>query len=86
MDDFTLGYQLVGFFDDRAETDGRIPNALNGSIIGSFEDVIKAAHSREIDILYIALPMSAEKRIITLLDELSDCAIAVHIIPNFFID
>ncbi len=84
-DDFTLGYQLVGFFDDRTETNDRIPEVLNGAIVGSFEDVIKAARSREIDILYITLPLAAEKRIVLLLDDLSDCAIAVHIIPNFFI-
>ncbi|HFB65539.1 MAG TPA: undecaprenyl-phosphate glucose phosphotransferase, partial [Aeromonadales bacterium] len=85
QEDISLGYNFIGFFDDRTEADERIPKELVGSIKGSFDDVIKSACTRQIDVLYIALPLAAEQRIITLLDELSDSAIAVHIIPNFFI-
>ena len=85
QEDISLGYNFIGFFDDRTEADERIPKELVGSIKGSFDDVIKSACARQIDVLYIALPLAAEQRIITLLDELSDSAIAVHIIPNFFI-
>ncbi|MCP3848613.1 MAG: undecaprenyl-phosphate glucose phosphotransferase [Gammaproteobacteria bacterium] len=82
--DITLGYQFVGFYEDRATTDDRSVKSLCGPVMGSFDDVIKDAHAKKISILYIALPLAAEKRIIKLLDDLSDCAIAVHIIPNFF--
>lgn len=81
----SFGYQFKGFFDDRKESDERTAKNLAGSIIGSFDDVVHSARNKEIDVLYIALPMAAEQRIITLLDKLSDSAIAVHIIPNFFI-
>lgn len=85
QNDISLGYQFIGFFDDRSESDERTSSNLCGSIIGSFNDVIQAARNNQIDVLYIALPLAAEKRIAALIDELSNSAIAVHIIPNFFI-
>ncbi len=54
-------------------------------ILGSFDDVIKSAQARQVEILYITLPMAAEQRIVALLEKLSNSAVAVHIIPNFFI-
>ncbi len=85
QEDITLGYNFIGFFDDRTESDERTSKELAGTIKGSFDDVINSACAREIDVLYIALPLAAEQRIIALLEELSNSAIAVHIIPNFFI-
>ncbi len=81
----SLGYRFVGFYDDRDETDERTPNDLLGPIIGSFDDAVTAASKGEIGVLYISLPLAAEVRIGLLLEELSDSAVAVHIIPNFFI-
>ncbi len=85
LDDASYGYNFIGFFDDRDETDERTHDELSGPIIGSFDDAIEAAKSKKFDVLYIALPLAAEKRICLLLEELSDSAIAVHIIPNFYI-
>jgi len=84
-ENISFGYQLIGFFDDRRESDDRTVKNPVISIIGTFDDAARYARNKEIDVLYISLPMSAEQRIITLLDKLSDSAIAVHIIPNFFI-
>jgi len=84
QDDISLGYQLVGFYDDRKEVKGRIAENLHTAIIGTFHDAFTSAQSNEIDIIYISLPFEAEKRITTLLNKLSDTTVSVHIIPNFF--
>jgi len=83
--DTTLGYHFIGFYDDRTEAINRTADDLQGTIIGNFNDAVLAAQFHDIDILYITLPFAAEKRIINLLNKLGDSAIAVHIIPNFFI-
>jgi len=57
---------------------------LSDPIIGSFDDAIMTASRGGFDVLYISLPLGAEQRIASLLDQLSNSAIAVHIIPNFF--
>lgn len=84
-EDISYGYQFVGFFENRSESGERLSAQLVAPIIGTFDEVIESAKNREIDVLYIALPLAAEKRIVALLDALSNCAISVHIIPNFFI-
>ena len=83
--DASLGYQFIGFYDDREQARQRTADNLQGTIIGNFNDAVLAAQFHDIDILYIALPFAAEKRMISLLNKLGDSAVAVHIIPNFFI-
>lgn len=82
--DNSLGYHFYGFFDDRKKMDERM-FASNFPIVGNIEDLIKKAKNGEVRIIYIVLPLAAEKRITKILNELGDCTVAVHIIPNFFI-
>jgi putative colanic acid biosynthesis UDP-glucose lipid carrier transferase len=47
--------------------------------------VLEAAKAGEIDYIYVAMPMSAEDRIMEILNMCSDTTCNVYIIPNFFI-
>ncbi|WP_028117099.1 undecaprenyl-phosphate glucose phosphotransferase [Ferrimonas senticii] len=80
-----LGIHFVGFFDDRAperiiEQEGRGPAPL-----GDMEQALQLAKNNAIDVIYIAMPMRAEKRITEILMRCGDSTAAVHIIPDFFV-
>ncbi len=86
INDLAIGYNFLGFYDDRAENDERIIHALGKyKHLGSFDDAVNDAKNGKVEVLYIVLPMVAEYRIANLLNKLSDATAEVHIIPNFFI-
>ena len=77
------GYNVVGFYDDR--TDRIHEEVLNHyPHLGNFEDMISSARNGEWDQIYIALPVEARKRMLHLLDELSDTATPVRLLPDYF--
>ncbi|MCG6201295.1 undecaprenyl-phosphate glucose phosphotransferase [Psychromonas antarctica] len=78
-----LGYQLLGVYDDRASE--RVRKELKNDLIGRFEDALYEARKGNIDILFIALPLKAEKRIADILLLLGDTTVDVHFLPNFLI-
>ncbi|NOY72984.1 MAG: undecaprenyl-phosphate glucose phosphotransferase [Gammaproteobacteria bacterium] len=80
----SMGYQFVGFFDDRSVTGTRPLTTKSFKVLGQLVDVIAAAKSGEIDVVYITLPLRAEERIQQLILELSDTTASVHIVPDFF--
>jgi putative colanic acid biosynthesis UDP-glucose lipid carrier transferase len=77
-----LGLNVIGVFDDRA------PDRLglgNLSLLGNLENLVALARAGQIDVVYIALPMHAERRIVTLIEELSDTTAAVYVVPDLFV-
>tara|TARA_R110002153_G_scaffold119661_4_gene264738 strand:- start:7038 stop:8615 length:1578 start_codon:yes stop_codon:yes gene_type:complete len=83
IDNEQLGIHFNGIFDDRAED--RLAHKFKNQVLGSIEDAIQLAKSNQVDYIYIALPMSAEKRIRFILEKCSDTTANVYIVPNFFI-
>jgi putative colanic acid biosynthesis UDP-glucose lipid carrier transferase len=80
----SLGVQVYGFYDDRAEERCHpIPESL-GTHAGSLKDAVNAARTGEIDLIYIAFPLRAEPRINELLRELSDTTASVYLAADFF--
>lgn len=80
-----LGYQCVGFFDDRIEnTQRRQDGSMPDDIAGSFKELLAKAQNGEIDHIYITLPLRAEKRIDQLIQQLADSTVSVNIVPDFF--
>ncbi len=77
-----LGIRFSGLFDDRTES--RLAHEFQSQIKGKIEDAIELAKRNEVDYIYIALPMNAEKRIRHILEKCSDTTASVYIIPNFF--
>lgn len=78
-----LGVGCMGFFDDRwsgrlSEKKQQPPEKLLGSIASTAE-FVKTHDVRQI---YIALPMSAQPRILALLDELRDTTASVYFVPD----
>jgi len=81
-----LGYQFIGFFDDRDECEGRrLDHTQVGEIMGGFQQLLEKSKKGEIDYIYITLPLRAEKRISILIQQLADSTVSVNIVPDFFI-
>jgi putative colanic acid biosynthesis UDP-glucose lipid carrier transferase len=79
----SLGLQVRGFYDDRADDRCHpIPDAL-GQRAGTLADLVDAARSGEVDLIYIAFPLRAEPRINVLLRELADTTASVHLAADF---
>ena len=76
------GFSLVGFFDDRELE--RLPQQYQDSLKGSVDAAVKLARSGKFDVVYIALPLAAQKRIENILRELGDTTVDVHLVPDFF--
>jgi len=83
MENDHLGISLKGIYDDRATS--RLPHEFQNQVAGCVEDALEAARNAEIDYIYVAMPMSAEDRIMDILNRCSDTTCNVYIIPNFFI-
>lgn len=76
------GQRFVGYFDDRtAERSGARPEQLLGAI-DMAPDFVKR---ERIDLVYVALPMASQQRIIRLLDGLRDTTATVKFVPDLFI-
>lgn len=76
-----LGFEFVGFFDDRKSD--RLPDGL--TVISDISKAITQAKNGNIDILFIALPISAEKRIAKIINLLSDTTVDVYVVPAFML-
>ena len=81
-----MGFNMIGFYDDRVdESDpSRRVNSKTSIYNGSTQQAIEDARSGKIDILYITLPLRAEKRIKELVDKLADTTVSVNFVPDLF--
>jgi putative colanic acid biosynthesis UDP-glucose lipid carrier transferase len=73
------GVRVTGFFDDRSGT--RISEKVLGPL-GALADHVRA---QRIDIIYIALPMASQPRILKLLEELRDTTASIYFVPDIFL-
>jgi len=74
------GVRLVGYFDDRAPQRIQEKNLLGS--IGTLPDYVRA---HNIDLIYIALPMASQPRILKLLEELRDTTASIYFVPDIFV-
>lgn len=79
----STGQVLKAYYDDRP-IDLLAPEAIP-LLMGNLATLLEHAHSGEIDIVYIALPMQAEECIIELVNALADTTVSVYFLPDFFL-
>jgi len=74
---------VVGYFDDRApERLSGLAAADNLGPISALADYVRA---NNVDIIYIALPMASQPRILRLLEELRDTTASIYFVPDIFV-
>ncbi len=82
-DDPMLGVSVAGFFDDRIA--GRLSSLPAGENLGSIEGLADYARTHRVDVIYIALPMASQPRILKLLESLRDTTASIYFIPDIFV-
>jgi putative colanic acid biosysnthesis UDP-glucose lipid carrier transferase len=75
--------RVVGFFDDRA------PHRLavtgqQAELQGSLKDIVGFVQQNEIDVIFVALPVSHLDRVKRLLDDLRDTTVSIYYVPMVF--
>jgi len=78
------GIEVVGFFDDKDETRERL-NQLNKPLLGKISEIENYLKIHDIDYVYIALPMRAEKKIFGILKECRDLGAQIFLIPDLYV-
>jgi putative colanic acid biosynthesis UDP-glucose lipid carrier transferase len=74
-----LGVRLAGYFDDRA------PERAREKILGPIAALGDYVRANNVDVIYIALPMASQPRIVKLLEELRDTTASVYFVPDIFV-
>ncbi|HET9735266.1 MAG TPA: undecaprenyl-phosphate glucose phosphotransferase [Burkholderiales bacterium] len=77
------GIRFAGYFDDRATPrDGDAGARRNLGNLGQLAEYVRAQH---IDMIYITLPMTAQPRILALLEALHDTTASIYFAPDIFL-
>jgi putative colanic acid biosysnthesis UDP-glucose lipid carrier transferase len=82
--DLGLGWQFIGYYDDREGM--RDPEPLNSRpLLGDWDQLALDARSGKVDTVLITIPMRAEERIRSVLERLSNSTASVYVVPDFFV-
>jgi putative colanic acid biosysnthesis UDP-glucose lipid carrier transferase len=82
-EDALLGVRVAGYFDDRAS--GRLQGLPAEENLGSLEQLADYARANHVDVIYIALPMASQPRILRLLEDLRDTTTSIYFVPDIFV-
>jgi putative colanic acid biosysnthesis UDP-glucose lipid carrier transferase len=77
------GIRFTGYFDDRGSK--RLENGESGASLGSLDQLAEYVKAHRIDLIYIALPMASQPRILKLLEELRDTTASIYFAPDIFL-
>ena len=75
--------ELAGFVDGR--TSDRLDPHHARKLLGSLDDLRELVQSRQIQIIYLSLPMASQPRILQILDELKDTTASIYFVPDMFV-
>jgi putative colanic acid biosynthesis UDP-glucose lipid carrier transferase len=80
-----MGMKLAGIYDDRSPERLAKERASGTAVRGNLDELIAECRVGDIDYVYIALSMKAEKRIVALVNQLADTTASVYFVPDLFI-
>jgi putative colanic acid biosynthesis UDP-glucose lipid carrier transferase len=75
-----MGTRVVGYFDDRGSH--RTGHADRDPSLGSLDQLADYVKTHRVDLIYIALPMASQPRILRLLEELHDTTASIYFAPD----
>jgi len=78
-----LATRFAGYFDDRAA--GRLQSLPAAHNLGALSRLADYARSHRVDVIYIALPMASQPRILKLLEDLRDTTASIYFVPDIFV-
>lgn len=78
-----LGQRFAGYLDDRDA--GRLPGVHARENLGALSGLADYARANRVDVIYIALPMASQPRILKLLEDLRDTTASIYFVPDIFV-
>ena len=78
------GIEVVGFFDDKVEESEELQE-MGNQIIGDIDQLPGYLESNDVDYVYIALPMRAEKKIFKILRECRSLGARIYLVPDLYV-
>jgi exopolysaccharide biosynthesis polyprenyl glycosylphosphotransferase len=82
LDQSRWGFDPIGYLDDNTQKHGKQLNGL--PVLGSIDDLQATVQSRKIDEVWIALPLSAHKRLAVIMGQLERQAVRIRVVPDYF--
>jgi len=79
--DRQLNVEVIGFFDDRNRARLRAMNS-GTRLLGTASDVVECARVQKIDLVFLALPLAQQQRIIDLVTALRNTTASVYFVPD----
>lgn len=78
------GIEVLGFFDDKID-EGNLNQVMGKPILGNIAGIQAYLSKNDIDYVYIALPMRAEKKIFSILRECRSLGARIYLIPDLYV-
>jgi len=82
-EDPLLRTEVIGFFEDRDES--RLPPHDGYRLLGKGSQVPEFILTHEVNVVYITLPMTRDRRVLQLLDALRDSTVSIYFVPDVFV-
>ena len=80
-----LGIRVLGFFDDRQQARVDDSIAHPHPLLGCLSELSAFSKLHRVELIYLALPMTTQPRILHLLDDLRDTTTSIYFVPDFFV-
>jgi len=78
------GIEILGFFDDKIAFEPEL-TAIGKPILGEISKLPEYLSINDIDYVYIALPMRAEKKIFSILRECRSLGARIYLVPDLYV-
>lgn len=78
------GIEVVGFFDDKVAEEPEL-TAMGKPVLGEIAKMSEYLRINDIDYVYIALPMRAEKKIFSILRECRSLGSRIYLVPDLYV-
>lgn len=77
--------RVLGFFDDRNLERLHNNGDHSAPLLGRIDEVASFAKEKQVQLIYISLPMATQPRILRLLDGLRDTTASIYFVPDLFV-
>lgn len=78
------GNRVLGIYDDRTPERLEKDNLGGHRLLGNLETLVRDARDGKVDVVYIALPLRAERRIRELVTRLADTTVNAYVVTDLF--
>jgi putative colanic acid biosynthesis UDP-glucose lipid carrier transferase len=80
-----MGIRVAGFYDDGKSRSRVIDRHHGWAVKGNLDQLVADVQAHAAEIVFIVLPMRAQRRIEQLITELSDTTATVYLVPDVFV-